>query len=571
MNETIDNFEILVRHGALCSTIIIEELCDAFKAMKPSLHRYCDEPHIVDVEALIYAIERLPATVHKVREVLVQSDVPDKLPTMAGVERVPSGARRRPTFQLGEDLVIVVAREGRTELLDLISLLTSYLIEARKIGDLLSLDPLGEELSHLKQPLTLAEHNRLLARLAFVLGVTDDLVVRLDECWNGELLQRVVALTAKPPSITVRLHRGYSVDASRDRARDWARSLQEAVERECGPDAPVHLLSSNTHSTVNLLSGYANCVTDEVWEWARANKLYDDELTSLGSQRPENITYFLLRDWLRAFPERKQEKRDWETLHGIFNLDDAHHVGVEAQVLNLASLPHSRIDSRLHLSADSLKNDAPVLINFDYAFGEQAGILVEQLFRQFGHRIASFSIMGKAGTVVGRRGGIMLPSYLLRGGSRDIYDLPFGNALTAQDLDGLKMDEIHAGGPMLTVAGTIMQNDEMLEEYRDEWGVLGLEMEGIPYVRALHQCQKLGLTRDQLDVAVGYYASDAPLVPGESLSRELSFEGLNATYALNIAILHRILGRGETQETREDLPMQTMVESSIAEKGLGIS
>ena len=104
---------------------------------------------------------------------------------------------------------------------------------------------------------------------------------------------------------------------------------------------------------------------------------------------------------------------------------------------------------------------------------------------------------------------------------------------------------------MLTVAGTILQNEKMLRKYREEWNILGLEMEGIPYLRALHQCLKRNWVSAELDVLVGYYASDAPLEIGETLARELAFDGLNPTYGLNIAILRRILRR-EEHPTKEE-------------------
>ena len=100
---------------------------------------------------------------------------------------------------------------------------------------------------------------------------------------------------------------------------------------------------------------------------------------------------------------------------------------------------------------------------------------------------------------------------------------------------------------MLTVAGTILQNERMLRRYREEWGILGLEMEGIPYLRALHQCLKRDWVSADLDVLIGYYASDAPLEVGETLARELAFEGLDPTYGLNIAILRKILKNRDLQ------------------------
>lgn len=534
----VEKFEIQVRYGAIRGTFVIDEFIAPFQAMEPSLHRFSGQPALLDVDALAYTTERLPQGIHRIREVLVQADVPDKLPHMAGISRLETPARRRATFQVGEEIVIIVAREGVTELLDLVSLLTSYSIEAQKIASLLVGTELLEDVRAFAGP-DLAERNRLLARTAFQLGTTDDQIVRLDALWGGELLERLICLVDHPPHFVVRLHRDYSPEAAVSRARLWARRIHETVCEFCPKDAPVHILSSNTHSTVNLLSAFVRLHADAVWAWARSESAYREHLPA---ERTENLLYFVMREWLKAFPERRREKAESELAHGIHELEDVYHVGLYAQVMDLSRVDLGAVDARLHLDAAALGRDRPVLINFEYAFGEQAGIVVDQLFRELQGRVASFSIMGKAGTVVGERGGVMLPTWLLKQGSNDVYDLPFGNILRPEDFPGL---EVHAEGPMLTVLGTILQNDEMLRRYRDEWGIQGLEMEGIPYVRALRQCQKRGVLRPDLKVAVGYYASDAPLVPGESLSRDLSLEGVNATYAINAAILNRLLGGGQ--------------------------
>ena len=564
MADAIERFEILVRHGAICSRLEIGLLLKAYRDMQPSLHRYCNVSDVVDVEALLYAANRLPKTIYQISEILIQADAPDKSPRREGVVKLSNGARRRPVFQVGESVIIVVAREGRTELLDLITLLCSYQLEANKIVRLLEKKPLISEMRQIltKDPDSPEERNRLLARLAFELGTTDDLLVKLDENWGGELLERLICLIDNPPQFLARLHRDYTVEASHGRARKWARKLKVAVEDFDFGEGPVHILSSNTHSTVNLLTGYALSVQDEIWDWALVQSEHVDYLSKIPSRSP-NLTYFLLRDWLKAFPERLREKAVWEHEMGVIYLEDEYYTGVHSQVFDLAKLNPDKADPRLRDCLTQIQKSHSVLVNFDYAFGEQAGILVEQLFREFRQKISSFSIMGKAGTVVGGRGGIMLPTYLLKEGSRDVYDFPFGNGLTAEDLLDLNLGEIHSGGPMLTVAGTIMQNAKMLRKYREEWNILGLEMEGIPYVRALHQCLKRNWVSPDLDVLVGYYASDAPLEVGETLVRQLAFEGLTPTYGLNIAILRGILGPKAAQlDTCEDC---RAVDASIIE------
>lgn len=555
MPDPVERFEILVRHGALCSRLEIGELTEAYRAMEPSLHRYCNTPDVVDVEALLYATDRLPTTIYQVREVLIQADAPDKLPQMAGIVRLAQGARRRPTFQVGNDTIIVVAREGRTELLDLITLLCCYQIEAQKISSVLGESSLLEEIERVLADYDsdLEERNRLLARLAFELGTTDDLLVELDIEWGGELLERLHYLCRNTPNFLARLHRDYSVEASRTKSRNWAQELKRLVDGLLQGGGPLHIISSNTHSTLNLLSGYALKRQDEIWEWALQNSEHKDRLPKDGT-RPHNLTYFLLRDWLRVNPKLVQEKLQWEMSVGVVEVDDSHYTGIRSQVFALAQVDPQFADPRLRDGLLQASDDQSVIVNFDYAFGEQAGILVEHLFKEFQHRVASFSIMGKAGTVVGGRGGIMLPNFLLKAGSRDLYDLPGGNALGPQDLSDLGLGKIHHNGPMLTVAGTILQNSEMLKKYREEWNILGLEMEGIPYIRALHQCVKRGWVCPNLKVLVGYYASDAPLEVGETLARELALEGVNPTYGLNLGILRKILKQhSESEPTLDEL------------------
>lgn len=541
MRDPIARFELKVRHGSITGRLDIDSFLDEFKAMSPSLHRLCNDNDVVDVGALIYTTARLPKQIYRVREVLVQADIPDKLPGMLGITELRTDARRRTAFDIGSDTIIVVAREGVSELLDLVTLLVSFAIEAYKILHLLKGDPLLTELS---EP-TLAEdtvrRNRALARLAFVLGVTDDEIVALDAHWDNELVSRLLHLVNSPPSIVVRLHKGYGLEAVQARSEAWAQRINQVVRELVEVHGPVHVVSSNLHSCVNLLTGFARLHRDDIWAFADTRPTYRD--WDKKRPAPDNVLYMAMRDWLKAHPERQADKVEYELSRGISNLPDVHHVGIDVQIVDCSKLVPEEWDPRLRLAAERLKSERPLLINFDYAFGDQAGIVLDTLFRQFGRQIESFTVMGKAGTVVGERGGILLPTYLLRQGSDDVYDFPVPNFLTPEDFAGLPVGTVSTGGPMLTVLGTVLQNDRMLLRYRDEWGILGLEMEGIPYVRSLHQSRKRGFMSESFRMGVAYYASDAPLVPGESLSKELAFQGLDATYGISQVILSHLLGQ----------------------------
>lgn len=540
MRDPIERFELKVRYGAITGRLEIDSFLDEFKAMSPSLHRLCNESDIVDVGALLYSTARLPKQIYHIREILVQADIPDKLPGMEGITELRTEARRRTAFDIGGDTLIVVAREGVTELLDLVTLLVSFAIEAYKILELLRNDPLLIELSEPTLSDNVVRRNRCLARLAFVLGVTDDEIMDLDAHWDNELIPRLLHLVNSPPRIVVRLHKGYSLEAVQARSEAWAQRINQVVRQLVEEHGPLHVLSSNMHSCVNLLSGFARLHAEEIWAFAESRATYSG--WDKAKPAAENVLYLAMRDWLKAFPERLVDKAEFEQSRGIRNLLDVNHVGIDVQIVDCSKLEPQEWDPRLRLVAERLKAERPLLLNFDYAFGDQAGIVLDTLFRQFGKQIESFTVMGKAGTVSGERGGILLPTYLLRQGSDDVYDFPVENFLAKEDFAGLKVGTVSTGGPMLTVLGTVLQNDRMLMRYRKDWGILGLEMEGIPYVRSLHQSRKRGFLSEKFRLGVAYYASDAPLVPGESLSKELAFQGLDATYGISLAILNNLLG-----------------------------
>ncbi|MBK7993514.1 MAG: hypothetical protein IPK14_08815 [Blastocatellia bacterium] len=549
--EAIEWFEVEVRHGVLKGFFDVAQLIPAFQRMKPSLHRYCDKNEVIDVDAMLYATARLPEDIHEVREILLQKSVPNNFSQQPGIVSLHSPSRRRAAFKIGPETIIIVVRDEITELLDLMSIVTSYFIEATKIYRLLAGRPLLEEIRQIatnSSDATLERRNRLIARLAFDLGTTEESLRLLDHKWDGELFVRLQYIAEHLPTIFIRMHRAFNDNNSRNPARKWCQRIADFVGEVSGSEQrPIHIISSNTHSTVNVLSGYARLHQDKVLAWGREQSTDKSSLDLIerhvNTIHHTNLIYYLMKGYLRTQPEIRAAKQAYDESLGITVLPDIFMVGIDCQVIDLTKIDFNLVDPRLNLDIKKLKETHPVIINFDYAFGEQAGTIIEELIMTFQKRIHSFSIMGKAGTVVGERGGIMIPSYLLQQGRNEIYDFPNGNGLNREDFaDVIADSRVYTDGPMLTVLGTVLQNNSMLNEYYEKWHILGLEMEGIPYVRKLHQCNKLGYLRDDIMVNVAYYASDAPLIPGETLSRELSFAGVDATYGINLVILNKLLG-----------------------------
>ena len=66
-----------------------------------------------------------------------------------------------------------------------------------------------------------------------------------------------------------------------------------------------------------------------------------------------------------------------------------------------------------------------IILNIDYAFGEQAGEIMRNLLLLFGKNIGSINILGKTGSLVGSRGDILLPTAFVEQ-SEDLF-LPAEN------------------------------------------------------------------------------------------------------------------------------------------------
>ena len=96
---------------------------------------------------------------------------------------------------------------------------------------------------------------------------------------------------------------------------------------------------------------------------------------------------------------------------------------------------------------------------------------------------------------------------------------------------------------MITVLGTSLQNRDILRFfYESTWNVIGLEMEGAHYQKAIQAAAKLrGSISDKVKVRYAYYASDNPLETGSTLaSGGLGTTGVKPTYLITERILKQI-------------------------------
>jgi hypothetical protein len=183
----------------------------------------------------------------------------------------------------------------------------------------------------------------------------------------------------------------------------------------------------------------------------------------------------------------------------------------------------------------------------DYAFGEQAYETIDEFLKPFGNKkkkaiflnVESISIMGKAGILEGGKGDLMIPSAHIFEGTADNY--PFKNELCAKDFEGYDLKVFE--GTMVTVLGTSLQNKDILKFFhKSTWNVIGLEMEGVHYQKAIQSASKIRKSiKNDVKVRYAYYASDNPLETGSTLaSGGLGTTGVKPTYLITDRILKQI-------------------------------
>ncbi len=224
-------------------------------------------------------------------------------------------------------------------------------------------------------------------------------------------------------------------------------------------------------------------------------------------------------------------------------IKDTSGTNINVQIIDTAKI---NFDVLSFSKKDILEENA-VIIVMDYAFGEQAYETMDELLKPYASKknskthldVKSVSIMGKAGILEGGKGDIMIPSAHIFEGTADNY--PFKNELAKADLEGFGIEVFD--GSMISVLGTSLQNKDLLKFFHDStWNVIGLEMEGAHYQKAIQSASKIrGNISEDVKVRYAYYASDNPLETGATLaSGGLGMTGVTPTYAITQKIVEQI-------------------------------
>lgn len=518
-----------------------DTLREALLTLSPEIYGSIGQDK-VELAGLLYVIDRLPQGIEECRFINLTSE--EGYMDSHFTPIIPP-KRRRNCYRIDAEQMNIEITRGRSEIYDILTHLTFLFIESHKIMRQVLINDDGavnrdwqklEAAVLSKKPLTQSEREVALSHTANILGRTfkevGNVYTQFESnenpnrflhivYWLGKLALDEV-LTANKRTITfssvLRETLGQHIHGER-----WADHIKASLQKQDLLQRPIHIISANMHSVLNTL--YAPEVLKT--KLKGKNKLAIFEELSANSRSREAVQKVALQE-------------------GMTYIKDESGTNIDVQIFDTAKYQSGAYAAQLsHLS----QAEMPVIIVMDYAFGEQAYETMDELLKPYkpeqntAHylNVISISIMGKAGILTGDKGDIMIPNAHIFEGTADNY--PFENGLQKEDLEGHKVGVYE--GAMISVLGTSLQNKDLLRYFnRSTWGVVGLEMEGAHYQKAIQAHAKIRKSiREDVMVNYAYYASDNPIKTGSTLaSGGLGTTGVKPTYLITEKILEKVFG-----------------------------
>ncbi len=514
-----------------------ETLREALLSLRPEIYGSIAEEK-VELNGLLYVIERLPVGIEECRFINLTSD---EGYSKSHFQAIVPPKRRRNCYRIDEEQMNIEITRGRSDIYDVLTHLTFIFIESHKIKNRVLLDDTNEvtrdwqKVEHIisqNKKLTLIEKEKAISHVSYILGRSFEEVLMIYDnfgtaekpdrflhiiYWLGRLaIEEVVENNKRTITFSpiLRERLGHHIHGE-----IWATNIKSVLESNQLLRRPIHIISANMHSVMNSI--FATHV--------------------LKSKFKDKSDFFIYEELSKSGAHEVRDKvEDFAKQHGMISLPDTSGTNIDVQIFDTA-----KIDWKKSSFANAKTGeDAPVLIVMDYAFGEQAFETIDELLKPFKKatllNVESVSIMGKAGILEGGKGDIMIPSAHINEGTADNY--PFENELTVEMFEGNDIPVF--AGPMVTVLGTSLQNRDLLKFFHEStWNVIGLEMEGAYYQKAIQSASKIRKSiNPNVKVRYAYYASDNPLETGSTLaSGGLGTTGVKPTYLITIKILEQIL------------------------------
>ncbi|RNC92278.1 MAG: hypothetical protein ED555_04045 [Allomuricauda sp.] len=515
-------------------------LRNALLLLRPEIYGSIAEEK-AELNGLIYVLERLPKGIEQCRFINLTSDEGF---SKSHLKPIIPPKRRRNCYRIDAEQMNIEITRGRSDIYDILTHLTFLYIESNKIFERIFIEETAttirdwEKLSQFIQKNEKDNEEREVALIhtANILGRTFEDVAEMNQklaeednsdrflqviYWLGKLAleehttgdKRTITFS---PLLRERL--GHHIHGER-----WSDKIKDHLYKNNLHERPIHIISANMHSVMNSL--FAKIALHKELSGKEDLEIFE----TLSSSENQAL---------------RKKVEDHAAKNGMYFIDDKSGANIDVQLFDSGQFGKGAC---CYGSSDEAQlAEKPIIFVMDYAFGEQAYETIDELLKPFEKKgkkhfmnVASISIMGKAGILEGGKGDLMIPSAHIFEGTADNY--PFKNELCEADFEGHGLKVLE--GTMVTVLGTSLQNKDILKFFHEStWNVIGLEMEGVHYQKAIQSASRIrnSINKD-IKVRYAYYASDNPLETGSTLaSGGLGTTGVKPTYLITDRILKQI-------------------------------
>ena len=399
-----------------------ETLREALLLLRPEIYGSIAEEK-VELNGLLYVIERLPVGIEECRFINLTSD---EGYSKSHFQAIVPPKRRRNCYRIDDEQMNVEITRGRSDIYDILTHLTFIFIESHKIKNRVLLDDIELEVTRDWQKLeqavlqnkkfTLKEKEIAISHAANVLGRSFSEVLDIYDSfgtpekpdrflhviyWLGKLAIEEVIQNNKrtitfSPILRERL--GHHIHGE-----IWATSIKEVLKQNDLLERPIHIISANMHSVMNSI--FAPSLLASKYKGKEEYQIYEDLSAS-------------------ANKELRKKVEDFALQNGMISLPDSSGTNIDVQIFDTAKFDWKKTA----FPKAKTGKESPVLIVMDYAFGEQAFETIDELLKPYKSdkqktflNVASVSIMGKAGILQGGKGDIMIPSAHINEGTADNY------------------------------------------------------------------------------------------------------------------------------------------------------
>lgn len=582
MFNRLDEFKSFVLNSIDRDKMDLQSMISLYKKINSCLHVKSDSDEM-DFNAWSYALNRLPENIFSTYSYILTNKIPKVLKVGDKkieelIPRVNIELRNRDVFKYMEGKSVVIVREMETDVLDFMANMCIHIIESKKFRQMINSPLVMSFLNNNKQVSLKALYEGIANFVPLNFKLEDLSKIAKPLTLNGvkSPSENIFNLLLHYEDFSVTICKGYVNE--NDPIENFIQNLWVNSKELLGitshvdsvDDLVVDIMQGSKRTLINAISPHIYINREKIVAWAEKEiaegrlKLktpsYQDCLAK--DQTNDNLFLAYTYYYYEAFPNEREAKIKLEQLHGIRYITNTFSTGVAVILINPNKFDLKNMDQTIGFTKPVSKNQ--LIIHIGYTFGAQSKEIIKPILLLFGSKARSLNVMGKAGGLVGRRSDILISNKIFYDKNNDVADLNIGkldkdllksllnertvkNDLKVQKelSDNFKEKQLFVG-PFLTVSGTVLQNEDLLNFYKFVMGCVGLEMEGYFYAKEIESATKhLILQNNNFVTRCFYYISDLPLDPSQNLANEGELvnwdEGVQSMNAIQRYILKQIL------------------------------